>query len=129
MLEGVAEDKRFTAMLGVRAAGVGSVMDKGLHADWDEWVPVVVMMAIHMCVGRDAGICIRLMKEEQLPLNLGQKLAPKMHEHGGGATTEDADHVVFNHLDGIFSHNLSMVVGGDKFLSHCCEFDLRLVRK
>ena len=116
-------------MLGIRAAGVGTVVDKDLHVDRDEWVLVVVMMAIHMCVGRDAGICIQLTKEEQLPLNLGQKLAPTMHGHGGGATTEDTDHVVFHHLNGIFSHILSMVIGGDKFVCHCCEFDLCLVCK
>ncbi len=35
---------------------VGLVVDKGLHAYGDKWVAIVVVMAVHMCVGQDVGI-------------------------------------------------------------------------
>jgi hypothetical protein len=62
---------------------VGSVVDKGLHANGDKWVAIVIVMAVHVCVGQDIGIGLRLAKEKQLTFNLGEKLAPEMHWDGG----------------------------------------------
>ena len=62
---------------------VGSVVDKGLHAYGDKWVAIVIVMAVHMCIGQDVGIGLRLVQEKLLTFNLGEKLAPKMHRHGG----------------------------------------------
>jgi hypothetical protein len=53
---GGAEDEHFLAVLSKRAAIVGSVVDKGLHANGDKWVVIVIVMAVHMCVGQDVGI-------------------------------------------------------------------------
>ncbi len=39
-----------------QAVLVGLVVDKGLHANGDKWVAIVILMAVHMCVGRDVGI-------------------------------------------------------------------------
>ena len=39
MLDGVAKDKGFMAMLGIYATGVGRVVDKGLHSDKDKFQP------------------------------------------------------------------------------------------
>ncbi len=66
-------------MLSEQGALVGSVVDKGLHANGDKWVAIVIVMAIHVCVGRDVGIGLRLAKEKRLMFDLGEKLAPKMH--------------------------------------------------
>jgi hypothetical protein len=44
--------------------------------------------------------------------NLGEKLAPKMHRHGGQASPEYADHVVLECLDGLLGKVAAMVVGG-----------------
>ncbi len=35
---------------------MGSVINKGLHAYGDKWVAIVIMMAVHICVGQDVGI-------------------------------------------------------------------------
>ncbi len=43
-------------MLSKLAALVGLVIDKGLHAYGDKWVVIVVVMAVHMCLGQDVGI-------------------------------------------------------------------------
>ena len=56
MFSGRAEDKRFSAVLSERAALVGPVVDKGLHANGDKWVAIVIVMAVHMCIGQDVGI-------------------------------------------------------------------------
>ncbi len=62
---------------------------------------IVIVMAVHMCVGQDFGIGLRLVQEKLLTFNLGEKLAPKMQRHGGRASAEHADHVVLEHLDGL----------------------------
>ncbi len=47
-----------------------------------------------------------------MTFNLGEKLAPKMHRHGGGASAQYADHVVLERLDGLLGKVAVMVVGG-----------------
>jgi hypothetical protein len=49
-------DERFSAVLSKQAALVGSVFDKGFHAYGNKWVAIVVVMAVHMCIGQDVGI-------------------------------------------------------------------------
>jgi hypothetical protein len=46
-----AKDKRYSAVLSKQAALVGSVINKGLHAYGDKWVAIVIVIALHMCVG------------------------------------------------------------------------------
>jgi hypothetical protein len=82
---------------------VGLVVDKGLHANGKKWVVIVIVMAVHVCVGQDVRIGLQLAKEKQLTFNLGEKLAPKMHQHGGQASAEYADHVVLERLDGLLA--------------------------
>ncbi len=108
---------------------MGLVVDKGLHANGDKWVGIVIVMAVHMCVGRDVGISLRLAKEKQLTFDLGEKLAPKMHWHGGQASTEYADHVVLERLDGLLGKVVAMVVKGDEFVCHLGEFNFDSVCK
>ncbi len=62
-------------------------------------------------------------------LDLGAKLAPKMHWHGGQASTEYADHVVLKHLDGLLGKVAAMVLGGDEFVCHLGEFNFSFVCK
>jgi hypothetical protein len=84
----------------------------------------------HTCVHRPRfRIGLRLAKEKQLTFNLGEKLAPKMHRHGGQASTEYADHVVIEHLDGLLGKVAAMVVGGDKFVCHLGEFNFGFVHE
>jgi hypothetical protein len=64
-----------------------------------------------------------------LTFNLGEKLAPKMHRHGGRASAKHADHVVLERLDGLLSKVVPMVIGGDQFVCHLGEFNFRLVCK
>ena len=45
-------------MLSKQAAFVGLVVDKGLHANGDKWVVIVIVMAIHVCVGQDVEISL-----------------------------------------------------------------------
>ncbi len=90
---------------------------------------IVIVMAIHMCVGRDVGIGFLLAKEKQLTFNLGEKLAPKMHRHGGQPSAEYADHVVLERLDGLLGMVAVMVVGGDGFVCHLGEFNFGFVCK
>ncbi len=92
-------------------------MDKGLHADRDNWMAIVIVMALHVCLGQDVGIGLQLAKEKQLAFNLGEKLAPKMHRHGGQAFA-DADHVVLEHLDVLLDKVAAMVVREDKSGCH-----------
>ncbi len=73
---------------------------------------IVIVMAVHMCVGQDVGIGLRLAKEKQLTFDLGEKLAPQMHQHGGRASAEYADHVVLEQLDCLLGKVAVMVVGG-----------------
>ncbi len=116
-------------MLSKQAAIVGSVMDKVLHANGDKWVAIVIVMVIHVCVGRDVRIGLQLTKEKQLTFDLGEKLAPKMHWHGGGASAEYADHVVLEHLDGLLGEVAAMIIRGDKFVCHLGEFSFGFVCK
>ncbi len=116
-------------MLSERAALVGSVMDKGLHAHGEKWVAIVIVMAVHVCVGQDVEIGLRLAKEKQLTFNLGEKLAPEMHRHGGQASTEYADHVVLECLDGLLGKVAAMVVWGGELLCHLGEFNFGFVCK
>jgi hypothetical protein len=104
-------------------------VDKGLHAYGDKWVAIVIVIAVHMCIGQDIGIGLRLAKEKQLTFDLGEKLAPKMHRHGGRASAEHADHAVLEPLDGLLGKVAMIVIGGDKFACHLGEFDLGLVHK
>ncbi len=64
-----------------------------------------------------------------MTFNLGEKLAPKMHRHGGQASTEYADHVVLERLDGLLGKVAMMVIRGDEFICHLGEFNLGLVCK
>jgi hypothetical protein len=119
----------FFAVLSQKAALVGLVIDKGLHAYGDKWVAIEIVMAVHMCVGQDDGIGLQLAKDTQLMLNLGEKLTPKMHRHGGQASVEHADHVVLECLDGLFGKVATIVIGGDEFVCHLDEFNFGLVCK
>jgi hypothetical protein len=110
-------------VLSKQAALVRLVVDKSLHAYGDKWVAIVVMMAVHMCVDQDVGIGLQLVQEMQLTFDLGEKLAPKMHRHGGQASAEHADHVVLERLDGLISKVATMVIGGDKFVCHLGKFN------
>jgi hypothetical protein len=86
-------------------------------------------MAVHMCVDQDVGIGLQLAQEKQLSFNLGEKLAPKMQRHGGQASTEHADHVILERLDGLLGKVAMMVIGWDEFICHLCEFNFGLVCK
>ncbi len=108
---------------------MGSVIDKGLHAYGDKWVVIVIVMAVHMCVGQDVGICLQLAQEKHLTFDLGEKLALKMHRHCGQASAEHADHVILEHLDGLFGKVATMVIRGDAFICHLGEFNFVLVFK
>jgi hypothetical protein len=112
-----------------QAVLVGSVVDKGLHAYGYKWVAIVIMMVIHMCIGQDVGIGLQLAQEKQLTFNLGEKLAPNMHRHGGRASAEHADHVVLERLDGLLGKVTTMFIGGYKFICHLGEFNFVLVCK
>jgi hypothetical protein len=48
---GHAEDKHHFAVFGIGSTFLWFVMYKGLHPDWNEWMFVVLMMAIDMCIG------------------------------------------------------------------------------
>ncbi len=61
--------------------------------------------------------------------DLGEKLAPKMHWYGGQASTEYADHVVLERLDGLLGMVAEMVVGGGEFVCHLGEFNFDFVCK
>ncbi len=47
-----------------------------------------------------------------MTFDLGEKLAPKMHRHGGQAFAEHADHVVLERLDGLLGQIAPMSLGG-----------------
>ena len=50
--------------------------------------------------------------------HLREKLAPEVEGKSGGTPAEDADEMILESLDGLFSHVATMVVGGNKFKSH-----------
>jgi hypothetical protein len=64
-----------------------------------------------------------------LLFNLGEKLASKMHRHGGQASAEYADHVVLEHLHSLLGKVAALVVGGDKFVCHLGKFNFGFVCK
>jgi hypothetical protein len=49
---GHAEDKHNFSVFCIGLMFVGFVMYKGLHPDWNEWMFVVVVVAIDVCIGR-----------------------------------------------------------------------------
>jgi hypothetical protein len=97
--------------------------------DGDKWVAIVIVVAVHVCVGQDVVIGFQLAKEKQLTFDLGEKLAPKMNWHGGQASAEYADHVVLERLDGLLGKVAVIVVRGDEFVCHLGEFNFGFVRK
>ncbi len=64
-----------------------------------------------------------------MAFDLGEKLAPKMHQHGRQASAEYADHVVLEHLDGLLGKVTTTVVRGDNFVCHLGEFNYGFVCK
>ncbi len=52
MFCGRAKDKHLIAVSCIGATFEWFVMYKCLHPDWNEWMFVVVMIAIDMCIGR-----------------------------------------------------------------------------
>ena len=52
-----------------------------------------------------------------------------MHRHGGRASTEHADHVVLERLDGLLGQIAPTVIRGDEFVCHLGEFDFGFVCK
>jgi hypothetical protein len=60
----------------------------------------------------------QLLEEKKLPLYLREKLAPEVQQESRGTATEDIGKVVLECVDGFFSHITSMVVWGDKLISH-----------
>ena len=63
-----------------------------------------------------------------MPLHLWEELAPQVHWYVGGTSAEAADNVVFEGLNGLFSHVLLVVIEMDKFKVHVSVFDFYLVR-
>jgi hypothetical protein len=110
-----------------QVALVGLVVDKGIHANGDKWGAIVIVMAVHVYVGQDVRIGLQLAKEKRLTFDLGEKLAPKIHRDGGQASTEYADHVILDRLDGLLGKIVAMVVWGDKFVCHLGEFNFGFV--
>jgi hypothetical protein len=64
-----------------------------------------------------------------LTFDLGEKLAPKMHRHGGQASAEYADNGVLERLGGLLGNVATIVIGGDEFVCHLGEFNLGLIHK
>ena len=60
----------------------------------------------------------RLTKEEELQFHLREKLASELEGKSVGTPAEDTNEVIFESLDGHFSHVATMVLGGDKFECH-----------
>ncbi len=50
-----------------------------------------------------------------MPFHLRKKLAPEVEGKSGGTPVEDADEVILECLDDLFSHVATMVIGGNKF--------------
>ncbi len=50
--------------------------------------------------------------------HLREKLAPEVEGKSGGTPTEDANEVILESLDGLFSHAAMLVVGGNRFECH-----------
>ena len=53
-----------------------------------------------------------------MPFHLREKLAPEVEGKSGGPSTEDADKVILESLDGLFSHVTTMVIRENKFECH-----------
>jgi hypothetical protein len=53
-----------------------------------------------------------------MPFFLWEKLAPEVQRESRITATRDTDTVVLECLDGFFSHVVSMVIRGNKFISH-----------
>ncbi len=53
-----------------------------------------------------------------MPFHLRENLAPEVEGKSGGTPAEDADKVILESLDGLFSHVAAMVVGGNKCECH-----------
>jgi hypothetical protein len=70
---------------------------------------------------------LRLSEEKKLPFYLREKLAPEVHRESGGTATEDMVKVVLEYLDAFFGHVASMVVQGNKIVSHIRVVDGLLV--
>ena len=65
-----------------------------------------------------------------MPFHLREKLAPEVEGKSGGTPAEDADKVILESLDGLFSHVATMVVGGNKFECHArCANGFLLCRR
>ncbi len=64
-----------------------------------------------------------------MTFDLGEKLAPKMHQQGGRASAEYADNVVLERLDGLFWQGCGNGQGGDEFVCHLGEFNFGFVCK
>ena len=63
MLSGGSKDVAFATVLGERFASARFVVDHRLHADWVEWVGIVVMGAVQMRVS--ANVCVHICLCEQ----------------------------------------------------------------
>ena len=56
-------------------------------------------------------------------------MAPEVEGKSGGTPAEDANKMILESLDGLFSHVATMVVGGDKFECHARCANGFLVRR
>ncbi len=79
---------------------------------------VEVIMAIYACIGRHVWMKSQLLEEKKLLLHLREELAPEMHGESRGATTEEANEMILEHLNSFLSHAALMVVGGNKLVGH-----------
>jgi len=79
---------------------------------------VIVVMAIDMCVGRHVWMKSRLLEVKKLLLHLREELAPEMHGESRGAAAEDANDMIFEHLNGFLGHVASVVSRGKKLVGH-----------
>jgi hypothetical protein len=64
-------------VLSKQAAFVGSVVNKGLHAYGDKWVAIVIVIAVHMCIGQDVGIWPLTGKGEAIDSRFGGEAGTK----------------------------------------------------
>ncbi len=53
-----------------------------------------------------------------MPFHLREKLAPEVMGKSGGTPADNANKVILESLDGLFSHVATMVVDGNKFKCH-----------
>ncbi len=73
---GRAQEKCFCAVFGIGAAFVGFVVDQCFHANGDEGMPIIVMVFVDMCICQYIWMRTRLLKKEELPFDLGEKMTP-----------------------------------------------------